>query len=45
MKDHFSEFFCTLKYNEHGRYISFVAVQGNNESVIITPEISFKEGW
>ncbi|KAF3661862.1 hypothetical protein FXO37_12741 [Capsicum annuum] len=27
MKDHFSEFFCTLKYNENGRYISFIAIQ------------------
>ncbi|KAF3665931.1 hypothetical protein FXO38_09300 [Capsicum annuum] len=27
MKDHFSEFFCTLKYNENGRSISFIAIQ------------------
>ncbi|OIT39117.1 hypothetical protein A4A49_63403, partial [Nicotiana attenuata] len=25
MKDHYAEFYCTLKYNEHGRYISFIA--------------------
>ncbi|KAG5619008.1 hypothetical protein H5410_018832 [Solanum commersonii] len=45
MKDHFAEFYCTLKYNESGRYISFIALQGQNKSVIITPESTFKGGW
>ncbi|KAG5609573.1 hypothetical protein H5410_020854 [Solanum commersonii] len=59
MKDHFAEFYCTLKYkgesigghrwvrpkyNESGRYISFIALQGQNKSVIITPESTFKGG-
>lgn len=45
MKDHFSEFFCTLKCNENGRYISFIALQGQRKSIIITPESSHKGGW
>jgi len=45
MKDHFSEFFCTLKYNESGRYISFIAIQGGSKSIIITPESPHKEDW
>lgn len=45
LKDHYAEFFCTLKYNERGRYISFIALQGGNRAVIITPEVSFKAGW
>ncbi|WMV48686.1 hypothetical protein MTR67_042071 [Solanum verrucosum] len=45
MKDHYSEFFCTLKYNNSGRYISFVATQGQSKSVIITPESKHMEGW
>lgn len=45
MKDHFSEFFCTLMYNENGRYISFIAIQGQSKSVIITPESIDKGGW
>ncbi|KAG5619929.1 hypothetical protein H5410_005147 [Solanum commersonii] len=45
MKDHFAEFYCTLKYNESGRYINFIALQGQNKSVIITPESTFKGGW
>ncbi|KAG5606295.1 hypothetical protein H5410_027787 [Solanum commersonii] len=42
MKDNFAAFYCTLKYNESGRYISFIALQGQNKSVIITPESTFK---
>lgn len=45
MKDHYAEFYCNLKYNEYGRYISFIVVQGENKSVIITPEISLNAGW
>lgn len=45
MKDHFAEFYCTLKYNASGRYISFIALQGQNKSVIITPESTPKKGW
>lgn len=45
MKDHFSEFFCTLKYNENGRYIIFIAIQGQRKSIIITPESTYKGGW
>lgn len=36
--------FCTLKYNEKGRYISSVALQGQNKSIIITPA-STRRGW
>ena len=43
-KDHFSEYFCTLKNNENGRYISFIAIQGQNKAVIITPETTFRGG-
>ncbi|WMV55388.1 hypothetical protein MTR67_048773 [Solanum verrucosum] len=45
LKDHFAEFYCTLKYNESGRYISFIALQGQNKSVIITPESTPNGGW
>jgi len=45
LKDHFAEFYCTLKYNESGRYISFIALQDQNKSVIITPESTPKGGW
>ncbi|KAF3645207.1 hypothetical protein FXO38_19762 [Capsicum annuum] len=45
MKDHFSEFFCTFKYNENGRYISFIAIQGEHKAVIITLEITINGGW
>ncbi|KAF3662554.1 putative UDP-glucose 6-dehydrogenase-like isoform 1 [Capsicum annuum] len=44
-RDLFAEFYCNLKYNEHGRYISFIAVQGGNRSVIISPEIALNAGW
>ncbi|WMV40484.1 hypothetical protein MTR67_033869 [Solanum verrucosum] len=45
LKDHFAEFYCTLKYNESGRYISFIALQGQNKSVIITPESTPNGRW
>lgn len=45
LKDHFAEFFCALKYNEHGRYISVIAIQGGSRSVIITPEVTLNAGW
>ncbi|KAH0661436.1 hypothetical protein KY284_026367 [Solanum tuberosum] len=45
MKDHFAELYCTLKYNEKGRYISFIATQGISRSIIITPETNNKGGW
>lgn len=44
-KHHFAEFFCTLKYNEHCRYASFIAVQGGSRSVIITPETTLNDVW
>lgn len=44
-KDHFAVFFCIPKYNEHGRYISFIAIQGESKSIIITSETTYKEGW
>lgn len=44
-RDHFAEFFCNLKCNEQGRYISFIAIQVDNRSVIITPEITLNAGW
>lgn len=44
-RDHFSELFSTLKYNENGRYISFIALQGQKKSIIITPECYHKGGW
>lgn len=44
-KHHVAEFFCTLKYNEHCRYASFIAVQGGSRSVIITPETTLNDVW
>ncbi|PHT75935.1 Isoamylase 1, chloroplastic [Capsicum annuum] len=44
LKDHFSKSYCSLNYNENGRYVSFIAIQGQNKSVIITPETSYKGG-
>lgn len=35
MRDH-SDSFCSLKYNENGRYISFIDIQGGDKSIIIT---------
>ncbi|CAN4120028.1 unnamed protein product [Withania somnifera] len=40
-RDLFAEFYCNLKYNEHGRYISFIAVQGEQLSNCI----SLNAGW
>ncbi|KAG5591870.1 hypothetical protein H5410_042384 [Solanum commersonii] len=45
LKDHFSEFCCTLKYHENGRYVSFISIRDLSKSVIITPESSYKGGW
>ncbi|KAG5631015.1 hypothetical protein H5410_002732 [Solanum commersonii] len=45
IKDLYSDFFCTLKYNENGRYINFIAIQGQKKAVIITPESSYNGGW
>ncbi|KAG5607522.1 hypothetical protein H5410_029014 [Solanum commersonii] len=35
MKDHFAEFYCTLKYNESGRYISFIALQDKTQGIAV----------
>ncbi|KAG5614842.1 hypothetical protein H5410_014666 [Solanum commersonii] len=40
-KEHFAEFYCSLKYNDNGRFVSFIAIQGRNKSIIITPEASY----
>lgn len=32
------KFFCTLQDNKNERYVGFIAVQGQNKSIIITPE-------
>ncbi|KAF3674022.1 Ras-related protein RABF2b [Capsicum annuum] len=45
IKDNLWEFFCTLKYNENGRYISFISIQGEHKAVIITPETTLNGGW
>lgn len=45
VKDLYSNFFCTLIYNENGRYIRFIAIQGQNKAVIITPESSYNTSW
>jgi len=45
LKEHFAEFYCSLKYNENGRFVSFIAIQGQNKSIIITPEASYMGGW
>lgn len=41
----FEEFYGTLKYNESGRYVSFIAIHMKNRSIIITPELSPRGGW
>ena len=43
-KEHFAEFYCSLKYNEKGRFVSFIAIQGQKKSITITPEGSYM-GW
>lgn len=45
MKDQFEESYGILKYNENGRYINFIAIQGENRSIIITPEFLNKGEW
>ncbi|WMV47888.1 hypothetical protein MTR67_041273 [Solanum verrucosum] len=45
VKNLYSDLFCTLKYNKKGKYISFIAIQGQNKAVIITPESSYNTGW
>lgn len=45
LKEHYSEYFCTFKFNANGKYISFIAIRGINKSVIITSETKYKEGW
>ncbi|OIT02239.1 hypothetical protein A4A49_56790, partial [Nicotiana attenuata] len=35
VNDHYAEFYCTLKYNEHGRYISFIA---KNVPIVRNPQ-------
>ena len=42
MKDHFSEFFCTLKYNESGRYISFIAIHGEVNLLLLHQRVLLK---
>ncbi|KAG5599060.1 hypothetical protein H5410_030430 [Solanum commersonii] len=32
-------------YNENGRYVSFIVIEGQNKAVTITPESSYKGGW
>lgn len=44
MKDHYSEFFCTPKYNKSGRYINFITIQGQSKLVLIIPESKHKGG-
>lgn len=45
LRDHFEEFYGTLKFNKNGRYVSFIAIQGEKRSIIIIPEFSDKVGW
>lgn len=45
LRDHFEEFYRTLKFNENGRYVSFSAIQREKRSIIITPEFSDKVSW
>ncbi|KAF3662385.1 Polyadenylate-binding protein-interacting protein 4 [Capsicum annuum] len=37
--------YCSLKFNEYGRFISITAVNGDARSVIILPENTFNEAW
>lgn len=37
--------YCTQKFNKYGRYISIIAVKGQNRTVIILPENQFNKGW
>ncbi|KAL3352365.1 hypothetical protein AABB24_020412 [Solanum stoloniferum] len=38
-------FYCSLKYNKYGRFVSVITVKGELRSIIILPEISFNAGW
>lgn len=35
MKDHFSDFFCTLKYNENGTYINLFPFNGKTNMSLL----------
>lgn len=45
VKNHFAKFYSTFIYNEIGRYIIFISIQGMSRSIIITPETSNKGCW
>lgn len=44
-RDHLFNFFCIKKFNNYGRFISIVTIQGEHRAVIMLPKISFNEGW
>nr|XP_016434773.1 PREDICTED: uncharacterized protein LOC107761115 [Nicotiana tabacum] len=44
-KDRLTEYFCTRKYNDHGRYMSILSFKRDNREVIIIPELALNAGW
>ncbi|WMV27311.1 hypothetical protein MTR67_020696 [Solanum verrucosum] len=44
-QEHVSNVFCARNFNNKGRYISIINIQGKNRAVIIIPEITFNAGW
>jgi len=43
--EHISHLFCARNFNNKGRYISIISIQGKSRAVLIVPEISFNAGW
>ncbi|WMV13352.1 hypothetical protein MTR67_006737 [Solanum verrucosum] len=44
-QEHVSHLFCARNFNNKGRYISIISIQGKSRTVLIVPEISFNAGW
>jgi len=44
-QEHVSHLFCARNFNNKGRYISIISIQGKSRAVLIVPEISFNAGW
>ncbi|WMV41821.1 hypothetical protein MTR67_035206 [Solanum verrucosum] len=40
-----TQLFCARNFNNRGRYISIISVQGKNRAVLIIPETAFNVGW
>ncbi|KAF3642557.1 hypothetical protein FXO37_22455 [Capsicum annuum] len=45
VRDLSTSFFCSLKFNKFGRFLSVISVNGHSRAVIIIPENKPNEGW